>query len=148
MELSPLRPQQSGVFRAPRFPQTLAALRKEAQRTRCAWISVDLHGVGDEAGMLEACARQLRFPRRYARNWNAFSDAVNDLSWQGAPGFVLELENVDGPAQHAPQALEAALEILRAAAEAWCARNTTFVVLLDYAPPRLAVEPFPEPPLD
>jgi len=145
-ELNPLRPQQSGVFGAPCFPQTLAALRQAARRARCAWLNVDLHGVRDEAGLLAACARQLEFPPRFGRDWNALSDAVNDLAWQKSPGFVIEFENVDVPAQNAPQALASLLDVLRAAAEAWRTRNTTFVVLLDHIPQQLSVEPFPEPP--
>jgi hypothetical protein len=143
-ELSPLRPEQSGVFLVPR---ALPALRKAARRTHCAWIEADLHAARDKAGFLAACARQLKFPSHFGGNWDAFSDCINDLSWQAAPGHVIVFENVDILAQHAPDVLTTALEILRAAADAWRNRNATFVVLLDYAPPEFAVDPFPEPPL-
>jgi len=143
-ELSPLRPEQSGVFLVPR---ALPALRKAARRTRCAWIEADLHAAHDKAGFLAACARQLEFPAHFGGNWDAFSDCINDLSWHAAPGHVIVFENVDIFAQHAPDALTTALEILRAAADAWRSRNMTFVALLDYAPPEFAVDPFPEPPI-
>jgi hypothetical protein len=143
-ELSPLRPEQSGVFLVSR---ALPTLRKAARRAGCAWIEADLHGARDKAGFLAACARQLEFPSHFGGNWDAFSDCISDLSWQAAPGYVIVFNGMDTLAQHAPDALATALEILRAAADAWRSHHTTFIVLLDYAPATLAVDPFPEPPL-
>ena len=142
--LSPLRPEQSGVFVLPR---ALAVLRRAAQRTQCAWLDVDLHAARDPAGFLTACARDLRFPSYFGATWDAFSDCVNDLSWTAAPGHVIVFGNVAQFAQHAPQASATAFEILRAAADAWRIRHRTFIVLLDSAPPAVAVDGFPEPPL-
>jgi hypothetical protein len=143
-ELSALRPEQSGVFLAPR---ALATLRKIARRTQCAWFEVDLHAARDKAGFLAACARDLRFPAHFGANWDAFSDCINDLAWAPAPGYVIICENVASPAQHAADVTATALEILRAAADAWRRRHKTFIVLLDYAPPALGVDRFPEAPL-
>jgi hypothetical protein len=142
--LSPLRPERSGVFLV---PQALATLRKAARRARCAWLEVDLHDARDKATFLVTCARQLRFPSHFGHNWDAFSDCMNDLSWQAAPGCVIVFANVDFLERHAPDVLATALEILRAAADERRSHNTTFVVLLDHAPAALVVEPFPEPPL-
>ena len=143
-QMSPLRPEQSGVFMVPR---ALAILRKAAQRTRCAWLEVDLHAARDKAGFLAACARDLKFPSYFGATWDAFSDCLNDLSWQAASGYVIVFGNVARLAQHAPQDGATALEILRATADAWRVRHRTFIVLLDYAPPAVAVDAFPEPPL-
>ena len=143
-ELSALRPEQSGVFRTPR---ALPALRRIAQRAQHAWFEVNLHAVRDKAGFLAACARDLGFPAHFGANWDAFSDCINDLSWAAAPGYVIVFENVASLAQHAADEAATALEILRTAADAWRVRNKTFVVLVDYAPPALAVDTFPEPPL-
>jgi hypothetical protein len=142
--LSPLRPEQSGVFLVSR---ALPVLRKTAQRTHCAWFDVSLHGVSDKAGFLAACARDLKFPVHFGGNWDAFSDCINDFAWAAAPGYVIVIEPVEPFAVQAPDDWATALEILRGAADAWRARNRTFVVLLDYAPPAAAVERFPEPPL-
>ena len=142
--LSALRPGQSGVFLVSR---ALPALRKAAARTGGAWLDVSLHGVHDKAGFLAACARDLKFPAHFGATWDAFSDCVNDLSWQAARGYVIVIENVEPLARHAPQECATALEILRAAADAWRVRYGTFIVLLDYAPAAVAVDRFPEPPL-
>ena len=144
-ELSPLRPQQSGVFLVSR---ALPALRKAAKRTDCAWLDVSLHGVHDKVGFLAACARDLKFPAHFGANWDAFSDCINDFAWEAARGYVIVIENVEPFARHAPDEWATALEILRGAADAWRVRNRTFIVMLDYAPPALAVERFPEAPLD
>jgi hypothetical protein len=142
--LSPLRPEQSGVFLVSR---ALPALRKAAQRTQCAWLDVSLHGVRDKAAFLAACARDLRFPAHFGGNWDAFSDCINDFAWAAAPGYVIAIGQVEPFASQSPDEWATALEILRGAADAWRARNRTFVVLLDYAPRAAAVERFPEPPL-
>ena len=141
--LSPLRPEQSGVFLV---SHALRALRKAAQRTQCVWLDVSLHGVRDKAGFLAACARDLRFPANFGGNWDAFSDCINDFAWAAAPGYVIVIGQVEAFASQAPDEWATALEILRGAADAWRARNRTFVVLLDYAPRAAAVERFPEPP--
>jgi Barstar (barnase inhibitor) len=143
-EISPLRPAQSGVFLIPR---ALPTVRKVAQRMQCAWLEVNLHLVRDKAGFLAACARDLRFPSHFGATWDAFSDCINDLAWEPAAGYVIVFENVARLAQHAPDETATALEILRAAADAWRLRHKTFIALLDYAPPALAVDGFPEPPL-
>jgi hypothetical protein len=143
-EPSPLRPQQSGVFLVSR---ALPALRKVAQREHCAWLEVNLHGVHDKAGFLGACARDLKFPPHFGATWDAFSDCINDLAWEAGRGYVVVIENVEPFARHAPDAWATALEIMRGAADAWRVRNRTFIVMLDYSPPGLAVDRFPEPPL-
>ncbi len=142
--LSPLRPEQSGVFLV---SHALPALRKAARRANCAWLEVSLHGVHDKAGFLAACARDLGFPAHFGANWDAFSDCINDLAWEAARGYVIVIENVEPLARHAPDEWATALEILRGAADAWRARNRTFIVMLDYSPPAVAVEYFPETPL-
>lgn len=126
--------------------RALPALRKAAQRTQCAWLDVSLHGVRDKAGFLAACARDLRFPAHFGGNWDAFSDCINDFAWAAAHGYVIAIGQVEPFASQAPDEWATALEILRGAADAWRARNRTFVVLLDYAPRAAAVERFPEPP--
>jgi hypothetical protein len=139
-----LRPQQSGVFLVSR---AVPALRKAAGRMQCAWLEVGLHGVRDKAGFLAACARDLAFPPHFGANWDAFSDCINDFSWVAAVGYVIQMDNVEPFSRHAPDEWATALEILRGAADAWRARNKTFIVMLDYAPATQAVERFPEPPL-
>ena len=143
-EPGPLRPAQSGVYRVPR---ALPALRKVAESSRCAWLEVDLHAARDKAGFLQACARDLRFPPHFGANWDAFSDCINDLAWQPADGYVIVFDNLALLAQHAPDDAATALEILRVAADAWRARQKTFIVLVTSAPADAAIDVFPDLPL-
>jgi hypothetical protein len=138
-----LRPDQSGVFLISR---AVPLLRKTLQGTHCAWLKVDLQGVRDKAGFLAACASDLNFPPHFGRNWDAFADLINDLAWIPADGYVLVFEQADEFALEAPDEYATALEILRAAADAWRARNRPFVVVLDYAPAGAGVQHLPEPP--
>ncbi|HEV7822114.1 MAG TPA: barstar family protein [Burkholderiales bacterium] len=139
-----LQPEQSGVFLISR---AVATMRRALQDTRHAWLKVNLQGVHDKAGFLAACASDLDFPAHFGGNWDAFADALNDFSWMPADAYVLVFEQTDEFALEAPDDYATALEILRAAADAWRARNRPFVVVLDYAPPGAGVKHLPEAPV-
>ena len=104
--LSPLRPEQSGVFLVSR---ALPALRKAAQRTHFAWLDVSLHGARDKAGFLAACARDLGFPAHFGGNWDALSDCLNDFAWAAALGYVIAIEQVEPFSSQAPDEWATAL---------------------------------------
>src|SRR5258705_2412960 len=137
------RPEQSGVYRVPR---ALATLRAAARHAHFAWFDVDLSAVRDKAGLLKACARDLKFPPHFGANWDAFSDCVNDFAWAAAPGYVIQFGHVAATARHAPDEMATAVEILRTAADAWRKRGKAFIVLLDSAPPALGMDEFAGPP--
>jgi hypothetical protein len=143
-ELTSLRPDQSGVFLISR---AVPALHKAAQHANCAWLKVNLQGVHDKAEFLAACASDLDFPAHFGGNWDAFADAINDFSWKPAGGYALVFEQTDEFALEAPDEYAIAVEILRAAADAWRVKNRPFVVVLDYAPPGAGINHLPEPPL-
>ena len=127
--------------------RAVPAIRRALQGTRSAWLKVSLQGVHDKAGFLAACASDLNFPAHFGGNWDAFADLINDLSWVPADAYVIVFEQADEFALEAPDDYATALEILRAAADAWRARNRPFVVVLDYAPPGAGVKHWPESPL-
>ena len=139
-----LQPDQSGVFLISR---AVPAMRRALQGTHTAWLKVSLQGVHDKAGFLAACASDLDFPGHFGGNWDAFADLINDFSWMPAHAYVLVFEQADEFALEAPDDYATALEILRAAADAWRVRNRPFVVVLDYAPPGAGLEHLPEAPL-
>ena len=143
------------------FPSTRPAQGDGGDGARAGWcqdghcgvtdhgevLEVDLHAARDKACFLQACARDLRFPPHFGANWDAFSDCINDLAWQPAEGYVIVFDNLALLAQHAPDAAATALEILRVAADAWRARQKTFIVLLTSAPADAAIDVFPDLPL-
>ena len=50
---------------------------------------VDLRGCRDKATLLARMAAALDIPDDRGRNWDALGDALRDLSWLPAPGYVL-----------------------------------------------------------
>lgn len=98
-----------------------------------AYFAIDLNGVRDKGGFLDACAAALRFPEPFGHNWDAFADSVQDLSWQPARGYVMHLQHTSGFAGTAPQDYATAMEILAYASEYWKGRGTPFIVLVDDA---------------
>ncbi|MFR0353902.1 barstar family protein [Streptomyces sediminimaris] len=41
-------------------------------------VTLDLDGVTDKAGLMDRCARALRLPGWFGRNWDALSDSLRD----------------------------------------------------------------------
>jgi len=98
-----------------------------------AYFDIDLNGVHDKRGFLDACARALCFPQTFGANWDAFADYVQDLSWHPARGYVIRLRCAAGFAAAAPEDYAAAIEVLRYASDDWRRRGRPFIVLVDEA---------------
>jgi hypothetical protein len=50
-------------------------------------VTLDLEGVVDKAGLMDRCARDLRLPDWFGRNWDALADVLSDPGmWAGNPG--------------------------------------------------------------
>ena len=43
-------------------------------------VTLDLDGVTDKAGLMDACARALDLPDWFGRNWDALADSLSDVS--------------------------------------------------------------------
>ncbi|KUM83833.1 MULTISPECIES: barstar family protein [Streptomyces] len=47
-------------------------------------VTLDLDGVTDKAGLMDRCARDLRLPDWFGRNWDALADVLSDPDlWSG-----------------------------------------------------------------
>lgn len=47
-------------------------------------VTLDLDGVTDKAGLMDRCARDLRLPDWFGRNWDALADVLSDPGlWSG-----------------------------------------------------------------
>lgn len=58
-----------------------------------ALFDADLKGVKGKQNLLHALAAAARFPPEFGANWDALADALCDLSWHQASGYVLLLRN-------------------------------------------------------
>lgn len=78
---------------------------------------LDLAGVTDKAGFMDRCARALRLPEWFGRNWDALADCLGDPEWGPArPGRLLVVRRWQEYAAARPDEWETAREVLDAAA--------------------------------
>ncbi|MBI0377115.1 barstar family protein [Streptomyces sp. DASNCL29] len=101
-------------------------------------LHLRLDGVTDKDGFLARCARDLRFPDWYGRNWDALADCVTDLSWWaegGEPsGCLLDIQGWPAFRDADPDAAAIAADILADAEAYWAARGRPLVVRYDDGP--------------
>lgn len=107
---------------------TLPALEALANLGGWRHFALDLRGVTNQTQFLNKCAMVMEFPRYVGRNWDAFEESVNDLSWVAAPGYLLLLDRSRRFATHDPNSWGTALDILRDAATQWQSRGVIFSV--------------------
>ena len=86
--------------------------------------------VRDKKSFLEKIARAMKFPDYYGKNWDAFEECVNDLSWAPASGYVLVYQAPERFVKNARADWEIALDIFASAIENWSERGIPFYVLL------------------
>lgn len=104
-------------------------------------LRIDLAGCRDKTRVLELIAEALRFPNWVGDNWDALADALNDLSWLPANGYLLLLERAGEWRDHAGADLEVLLDILDQAATPWAEQGTAFWSLLPLPAGQLAALP-------
>ena len=96
------------------------------------WVAGYINGraVQDKQSFLHEAGQAMAFPGYYGRNWDAFEEMVNDLSWVQAAGYVILYDYVHHFASRQPDAWQTALSILDRACANWQAEGTPFYVLL------------------
>lgn len=85
---------EAGVYR---LNCTLDDLRTAAQDAGFALFEVDLAAAHNKGALLAALAERIGAPEWFGNNWDALADALGDLSWQPAPGYVMLLRDVNLP---------------------------------------------------
>lgn len=88
-------------------------------------------GVGhDEATLLHACAGVVDLDPTDVPTWSRLADALADLSWVPAPGYVVLWPGAAGVASADDRAFDRACSLLSDSARWWAERHTPFSVLL------------------
>ena len=93
-------------------------------------LRIDLAGCVDKARALELIGEALQFPDWVGDNWDALADALNDLSWLPANGYLLLLEHASAWRERAGDDFEVLLDILNEAATTWAEQDIAFWTLL------------------
>jgi hypothetical protein len=117
------------VYRAATRPSA-AALTRLAEAH--GWRVYRLAGreIADKGAFLDASARALRFPGYFGRNWDAFEECLNDLSWEPAGRQLLLFEDAGRFAAAEPAHFATALAILQNVVANRQATAAPLVVLL------------------
>lgn len=101
-------------------------LRDAAQQAGFAMFDADLKGVKGKQNLLDALARAADFPPEFGVNWDALADALCDLSWHEASGYVLLLRNVSDTFGLSANDREIAQDLLADTVVYWRQRNKPF----------------------
>lgn len=88
-------------------------------------IHIDGSAVSTKADYLQAWCDAAAFPDTFGHNWDALADALTDLSWLHASGYVVLVEGLDDAAEGAATGWE----IMSEACDSWADDGTPFVVL-------------------
>lgn len=82
--------KEAGAYR---LNCNLDGLRAAAAQTGFALFEADVAAVQSKGEFLAAIAQAIHAPEWFGHNWDALADALGDLSWQPAAGYVLLLHN-------------------------------------------------------
>lgn len=122
-----LNPASSGVYRT---PPDVAILRDSAGAA-VTWRDIDLDSVRTKHELLNTFAAACGFAATFGHNWDALADVLQDLSWDGAAGYVLHLRDADRARASLASDWSVLLDVLVESAGYWKARARVFVVFVD-----------------
>ncbi|MEV0375500.1 barstar family protein [Streptomyces sp. NPDC050636] len=93
--------------------------------------ALDLEGTADKAEFMERCARSLRLPDWFGRNWDALADCLTDLSWCPADGGrLLVVTGWQGYASAVPDDWSIVEGVLADAVGYWRDKDTGLAVIM------------------
>ncbi|UQA96542.1 barstar family protein [Streptomyces halobius] len=93
--------------------------------------ALDLEGTVDKAEFMERCARALRLPQWFGRNWDALADCLTDLSWCPAEGGrLLVVSGWQGYAAAVPDDWSVVEKVLADAVGYWRDKDTGLAVIM------------------
>jgi RNAse (barnase) inhibitor barstar len=120
---------QAGVYHEPHGD--VDAIASGADGNGYATFRVDLQGVQDKDGLLDAIARAMDFPDWFGHNWDALADCLGDLSWRPADGYVVLLQNCDGVHGRAESDFVTLMQVFSRAADDWREQGVPFWCFVD-----------------
>jgi len=118
-----INPQAAGSYT---LACSVETLRNAADVAGLALFDTDLKGIKGKQNLLNALAVGARFPSQFGANWDALADALCDLSWQKANGYVLLLRNASDTLGLSANDREIAQDILADTVVYWRQRNKAF----------------------
>ncbi|MBF6023186.1 barstar family protein [Lysobacter niastensis] len=95
-------------------------------------MRVDLSGCHGKDELMKRLATAGNFPDWFGGNWDALADALDDLSWLPAPGYLLLVEHAGGWRDAHGEEFDTLLDILNEAAFHWADDRKAFWALLPF----------------
>jgi len=106
----------------------LDELRAAAVQASYALFEADLAAVQSKGEFLAAIAQAIHAPEWFGHNWDALADALADLSWHPAPGYVLLLCGGGETLGLSTEEHATATEIIAGTANFWKSQGKPFWV--------------------
>lgn len=136
-------PGYAGIYHLPHGDRK--ALQRATKALAFGWLEADLGEEREIAYVLERIGSQLKLPDWYGANYDALSDCLSDLSWQGAwqdsRGYVMLLKGADELHAHDHPAFETLNEVLSGVIDTWRQEGIPFWVFYDLRADGLATMP-------
>ena len=105
-------------------------VRAAAKEAGFALFDVDLSEVRSKSEFLAAIAQKIEAPEWFGKNWDALADALSDLSWKKAPGYVLLLVHGNENFNLLENDHDVARDILETTVEYWKGQVKPFWVFM------------------
>lgn len=121
-------PAHAGVFYV--ALDELDLMSRHAHAAQLEVRRVDLSGIGDRATLLLRIAVSVDAPVAAGRSWDALSEALRDLHWLGARGYVLLFDGAGEMHDTDEQDFDALIGMLDQVQAAWLARGVPFWAFL------------------
>ena len=103
-------------------------VRAAAKEAGFVLFDVDLSGIHSKSEFLAAIAKTIEAPEWFGKNWDALADALSDLSWKNAPGYVLLLVNSTANFNLLGNDHDVAKDILETTVDYWKTQGKPFWV--------------------
>lgn len=113
------------------------ALAQAGAALEFAVARIDLDGCSDKTELLRRVAAALNFPDWFGHNWDALADALEDLSWLPAAGYVLLLKHAQDWQSQAGDDAATLLDILNESSALWAEQRKPFWALFPMPGERL-----------
>lgn len=106
----------------------LGDVRAAAKEAGLVLFDVDLSEVRSKSEFMAAIAQKIEAPEWFGKNWDALADALTDLSWNNAPGYVLLLVHSTDHFNLLQNDHDVARDILETTVEYWKSQGKPFWV--------------------
>ncbi|TBR38925.1 MULTISPECIES: barstar family protein [Dyella] len=123
-ELDLTNPARGGVFFV--VEEDLDGLSGSARDHGQFSARISLEGCEGKATLLERLQAGLSLPATFGHNWDALTDAMRDLSWIKAPGYVILFDHAQDLREGNQDDFDTLLDILDEAAEEWLDQGIPF----------------------